>query len=280
MDWQIRDRKLELDRPLVMAVLNLTPDSFSDGGLIIGVDGALRAAEKFIQEGADILDIGGESSRPGSTAVGVEEEIRRVIPAIEAIAARFDFPISVDTYKSAVAKAALDAGANIINDISAFRFDAKLAAVVAVARAGVILMHSRGTFDSLHTAEPATDIFKDVAADFRRALTIAGNVSIPDDSIALDIGIGFGKTFEQNLALINGVGRLKQEFPKFPLVIGTSRKSFIGKILSAAPTDQRLEGSLVTAAIAVYNGANIVRAHDIKETSAALKTVKAICKSS
>jgi len=280
MDWQIRDRKLELNRPLVMAVLNLTPDSFSDGGLIIGVDGALRAAEKFIQEGADILDIGGESSRPGSTAVGVEEEIRRVIPAIEAIAARVDFPISVDTYKSAVAKAALDAGANIINNISAFRFDTKLAAVVGAAKAGSILMHSRGTFDSLHTAEPATDIFKDVAADFRRALTIARKASIPDEAIALDIGIGFGKTLEQNLALINGVGRLKQEFPKFPLVIGTSRKSFIGKILSAAPTDQRLEGSLVTAAIAVYNGANIVRAHDVKATSAAVKMVDAICKSS
>jgi dihydropteroate synthase len=280
MKWQIRDRKLELDRPLLMAILNLTPDSFSDGGLINGVDGALRAAEKSIRDGADILDIGGESSRPGSRAVSVEEEIRRVIPAIEAITARFDIPISVDTYKSAVAKAALEAGANIINDISAFRFDIELASVVAAAKAGVVLMHSRGTFDSLHSTEFAQDIFEDVSADLRRALAAAEDASIDGDSIALDIGIGFGKSFDQNLALINGLGRFKREFPKFPLVIGASRKSFLGKVLKEAPVNDRLEGSLASAAIAVYNGVSIVRAHDVKETSAVLKMVDAICKSS
>lgn len=260
-----------------MGILNATPDSFSDGGEIVSVDDALRRAEQMIAEEADIIDVGGESTRPGSKPVSADEEIARVVPAIEAIAKRFDTPISVDTTKAQVAKAALDVGAEIVNDISAFRFDAAMPAVVAWYKCGVVLMHSRGQFESIHSTPPADDIFEDVTSDFSRALSIARNAGIADDAIAFDVGIGFGKTLEQNLELINGIDRLRGEFEGFPFVIGTSRKSFIGKILAGAAVDQRLEGSIVTAAIAVYNGVSIVRTHDIKETSAALKIVDAIC---
>ena len=260
-----------------MGILNLTPDSFSDGGEVRSVDDALRRADKMIAEGADIIDIGGESTRPGSKPVTVEDEIARVVSTIEAIARRFGTPISVDTTKAEVAKSALEAGAEIVNDISAFRFDAGMPTVVANCKCGVILMHSRGQFDTLHTTPAAQDIFEDVTADFRRSIAIAHDVGIADHAIALDVGIGFGNTLEQNLALIDGIGQLRAKLPEYPFVIGTSRKSFIGKILGGAPVDQRLEGSIATAAIAAYNGVSIVRTHDIKETSAALKIVDAIC---
>jgi dihydropteroate synthase len=277
MFWQIRGRELSLKNTLVMGILNLTPDSFSDGGEIGSVDEALRRVEQMLSEGADVIDIGGESSRPGSTPVDANDETKRVAPAIEAITERFDVPLSVDTTKSKVARAALDAGAEIVNDITAFRFDDVMSKVVAEYKCGVILMHSRGQFETLHTTAPAKDIFEDVTADFRRAIATAHEAGIPNEAIALDVGIGFGKTLEQNLALIAGIERLREEFPDFPFLIGTSRKSFIGKVLDGAPADQRLEGSIATAAIAVYNGVSIVRTHDIKETSAALKMVDAIC---
>jgi dihydropteroate synthase len=208
------------------------------------------------------------------------DEIARVAPTIEAIAKRFDVPVSVDTTKSQVARATLDAGAEIINDISAFRFDEAMPAVVAEYKCGVVLMHSRGQFETMHSTPPADDIFEDVASDLSRALAIARDAGIADEAIAFDVGIGFGKTLEQNLALIDSVGKLRSVFPDFPFVIGTSRKSFIGKVLAGAAVDQRLEGSIVTAAIAAYNGVSIVRTHDIKETSAALKLVDAICRKS
>lgn len=278
--WQIRGRQLSLEKTLIMGILNMTPDSFSDGGEIGSVDDALRRAERMIVEGANVIDIGGESSRPGSTPVGSNDEIARVVPAIEAIAKRFDTPISVDTTKSDVARAALDAGAEIVNDISAFRFDAAMPAIAAEYKCGVILMHSRGRFETLHETPPADDIFEDVTSDFRRAIATAKDARIAEEYIALDVGIGFGKTLEQNLALIDGFGRLRDEFSNYAFVIGTSRKSFIGKISGGASVGERLEGSLATAAIAVYNGVNIVRTHDIKETSAALKVVDAICRNS
>ena len=277
MFWQLRSRKLSLEGTLLMGILNLTPDSFSDGGEIVTVDDALRRAEQMIEEGAVIIDIGGESTRPGSKRVSVEEEIARVARAIEAIAKRFATPISVDTTKSQVAKAALDAGAEIVNDISAFRFDEAMPEAVSKHECGIVLMHSRGGFETMHSTPPTEDIFKDVASDFSRALTVAHHAGIADEAIALDVGIGFGKTLEQNLALINGIGRLRIEFPTYPFVVGASRKSFIGKILDGSPVDKRLEGSVVSAAIAVYNGVSIVRTHDIKETSTALKIVDAIC---
>jgi dihydropteroate synthase len=177
-----------------------------------------------------------------------------------------------------VAKAAGDAGAEIVNDISAFRFDPAMAATVSNASMAVIPMHSRGTFETLHSTAPADDIFEDVKAYLSRAINAALAAGILPDAIALDVGIGFGKTLEQNLSLIADLERVREVFPEYPLVIGTSRKSFIGKIMDGAAVNNRLEGSLATAVIAAYNGVNIVRTHDIKETSAALQMVDAICK--
>jgi dihydropteroate synthase len=276
MNWQTSRRKLDLERPLVMAILNVTPDSFSDGGKFTDFDEALKQAEKLIAEGADIIDIGGESTRPGSKRVPVNEEIARVVPIIEAITKRFDIPISIDTTKSEVAQAAVNVGAEIINDISGLRFDASIADVAAKYTTGLILMHSRGEFETMHSQPPVENIINDVAADFRRAVTIAEASGVRKESIVLDIGIGFGKTFEQNLELLAKLDKLVVEFDQYPLLVGTSRKSFIGKILDGAPPNERLSGSLASVAIAVWNGAKIVRVHDVKETIETVRVVNEI----
>jgi len=236
-----------------MAILNVTPDSFSDGGAIANVDDALRRANRCIADGADILDIGGESTRPGSARVSVEEEISRVVSVIEAIVKRFDVPISVDTSKSEVAAHAVDAGAEIINDISGLRFDPRIAEVAADRKPGLVLMHSRGDFETMHSQPPVDDIVKNVTDDFRRALTSAKEAGVSDDRIVLDVGIGFGKSPEQNLELLAKLDKLTAEFPSYPLLVGTSRKSFIGKLLGDVPVDRRLSGSLATAVIAIWN---------------------------
>lgn len=277
MYWQIRSRNLEIQRPLIMGILNVTPDSFSDGGQHYSIVNAIERAEKMVADGADILDVGGESSRPGSTQISADQEISRVVPVIEAISKRFNIPISVDTYKSSVASEAIAGGASIVNDISAFRFDRAMAQIVADLKAGVVVMHSRGTFQTLHSNPPADDVFDDVSEVFGHAVEVAQKAGIAVEAIALDVGIGFGKTLEQNLQLISGVGRLIKQFPEHPFLIGTSRKSFIGKLLDGAPVDKRLEGSLATAVVAAWNGVRIIRTHDIKETSAALKIVNALC---
>lgn len=276
MIWKTSKRELALIRPVVMAILNVTPDSFSDGGRYSDVDSALKHAEPMIAGGADILDIGGESARPGSNRVSVDDEISRVVPVIEAISKRFDAPISIDTSKSAVARAAVEAGAEIINDISGLRFDEQIASVAADYKTGLVLMHSRGEFETMHSQLPVENILSAVAADFRRSISLATSAGVEPEHIVLDIGIGFGKTFDQNLELLAKLDRLVNEFEQFPLLVGTSRKSFIGKLLNDAPTDQRLSGSLATAAIAVWNGAKIVRVHDVKETVETLRTVVAI----
>ena len=259
-----------------MAILNVTPDSFSDGGAISNVDGALRRAEKYVADGADVLDVGGESTRPGSSRVAVDIEISRVGPVIEAIANRFDIPISVDTSKSEVARAAIDAGAEIINDISALRFDENLGKVAAEMKTGLVLMHSRGEFETMHTQPAVADIMTEVADGFRAALEKAKVYGVADESIVLDIGIGFGKTFEQNLELLARLDKLTAQYPRYPILVGTSRKSFIGKILDGAPVGERLTGSLVTAAIAIWNGTKIVRVHDVKETVETIKVIEAL----
>jgi dihydropteroate synthase len=274
--WRTSNRELNLDRALVMGILNATPDSFSDGGWAFTLDDALRRAEEIVSEGADIIDIGGESTRPESERVSVDEEIRRVVPVIEGITRRFDTPVSVDTTKSEVASAAVEAGAEIINDISGLRFDAAVADIAAHRGTGLVLMHSRGTFETMHKQEPVADILADVSADFHRSISLAKSRGVPPENIALDIGVGFGKTLEQNLELIVKLDRLIQEFPEYPMLVGTSRKSFIGKILGDVPADERLAGSLVTAAIAVQNGAKIVRVHDVKETVEAVKVMNAM----
>ncbi len=274
--WQTSRRQISLGRPLVMAIVNVTPDSFSDGGAFLAVDDAVRQAEQLIAEGADIIDIGGESTRPGSVRVSAEVEIGRVIPVIEAISRRFDLPISIDTSKSQVAAAAMDSGAGIINDISGLRFDAAIADVAAAKNAGLVLMHSCGEFETMHSKPPIADIFAEVSADLKRSVSEAKAAGVADANIVLDVGIGFGKTLEQNLALIAKLDRLVNEFAVYPILVGTSRKSFIGKILGGVPPSERLGGSIASALIAIQNGAKIVRVHDVKETVAAIKIANAI----
>lgn len=275
--WKISDRSLDpFSRPLVMAILNVTPDSFSDGGRFMTVDEALRQAERLITGGADIIDIGGESTRPGSQRVSIEDETARTIPVIEAISKRFDTSISIDTTKSVVAGRAVEAGASIINDISGLRFDEAIAAVAAQTGAGLVLMHSRGDFSEMHTQPVVDDIIAEVTAGFDRSITLARAHGVTDEQIVLDIGVGFGKTLEQNLELLAKLDKIKAEFKAFPMLVGASRKSFIGKILGDVPPSERLAGSLAAAIVAVQNGANILRVHDVSETVQAIRVVAAI----
>ena len=274
--WRTSRREIALDRVVVMAIVNVTPDSFSDGGTITSVEDALREAEQSIADGANIIDVGGESTRPGSSRVQVEEEVRRVVPVIEAIAKRFDVPVSVDTSKAEVAQRALEAGAEIVNDISALRFDPRVADIAASARAGLVLMHSRGEFESMHSQPAVDDIVGEVSTGLRAAIAVAEGCGVASESIVLDVGIGFGKTPDQNLELLAKLDRLVADFPRYPMLVGTSRKSFIGKLLGDAPTGERLSGSLATAAIAVWNGASIVRVHDVRQTAELVKVVDAV----
>ena len=275
--WQTSRRQLNYsEKTLVMAILNVTPDSFSDGGKFLAVDDALRQAERLITEGADILDIGGESTRPKSERVSAEEETNRVVPVVEAITKRFDIPVSIDTSKSIVAENALNAGAEIINDVSGLRFDESLAEVAAASNAGLVLMHLRGDFETMHLQKPVENILTEVSGGLRWSAEKARTFGVKAANIALDAGIGFSKTFEQNLELIAKLDKLVKQFPQFPMLVGTSRKSFIGKILGDVSPAERLQGSAASAAIAVWNGANIVRVHDVKETSDALRVVEAV----
>lgn len=276
MIWQTSRRKISLEKTLVMAILNVTPDSFSDGGMFFSIDEALKQAEKFIREGADIIDVGGESTRPNSERVSAEEEIRRVCPVIEEITKRFDIPVAVDTSKAEVTGKAIEAGAEIINDVSGLLFDEKIAEVAAKYKSGLILMNLRGEFETMHKQQPVSNVLREVAESFRRSVEKARGFGVKDEQIVLDVGIGFSKTFEQNLELLAKLDKLCKEFPEFPMLVGASRKSFIGKILDDAPADQRLYGSLATNAIAVWNGAQIVRVHNVRETVETLKVVEAV----
>ena len=270
------------ERTLIMGILNVTPDSFSDGGLFASVDEAVAHAERLVSEGADIIDVGGESTRPGrAEPVSAEEEISRVVPVIEVLARRVSAPVSVDTTKSEVARAALDAGAAIVNDISALRFDFYVADAVARAGAGLVLMHSRGTPATMHRMPPVADIMEEVVSSLRASIHMAERRGVARESIVIDPGIGFGKSQEQNLELIAKLDSLIASFPEYPLLIGTSRKSFIGRMLAdssgtPAPASERLHGTLATVAIAVLKGAHIVRVHDVRETVEAAAMVDAV----
>lgn len=276
MIWKTSRREISLEKTLVMAILNITPDSFSDGGRFFSIDAALKQAEKLIGEGADILDVGGESTRPDSARVSVEEEIERTVPIIEEIAKRFDVPVSIDTSKAEVAEKAIEAGAEIINDISGFRFDEKIAEIAAENKSGVVLMHLRGEFETMHKQKPVENILKEISEGFDFSLKKAEDQKIEKDRIALDIGIGFSKTFEQNLELIAKLDKICQEFSEFPVLVGASRKSFIGKILGGALPGERKIGTLGVNALAIWNGAKILRVHDVKETVEMIKTIEAI----
>jgi dihydropteroate synthase len=277
--WKLARRSLPYgERTLVMGVLNITPDSFSDGGQFYSADSAVERALQMVAEGADILDIGGESTRPGSAFVSEAEELRRVIPVIKRLTAEASIPISVDTTKSAVARAALEAGAEIINDISALRFEPAIADEVVRANAGIVLMHSRGTPKTMQQLPPVKDILNEVVGGLRESIALAHERGVASESIAIDPGIGFGKTAEQNIELIAKLDQLAREFADFPILIGTSRKSFIGKLLDNAPADERLHGTIASIAASVLNGAHIVRVHDVKPAVEAVRVVEAIRK--
>ncbi len=253
-------------RTYIMGILNVTPDSFSDGGKFNQMDAALYHAEEMIRDGADIVDVGGESTRPGHTVISDDEEISRVAPVIEAIKSRFDIPVSIDTYKGKVTEAALKAGADLVNDIWGFKFDHKVAELTAQYGAACCLMHNR--------SEPTyQDYLNDVVADLKECVRIAKDVGISDDKIILDPGVGFGKTYQMNLEIINHVDMLHSL--GFPILLGTSRKSVIGQTLNL-PTDQRVEGTLATTVVGVLKGCAFVRVHDIKENKRVIQMTEAI----
>lgn len=253
----------------IMGILNVTPDSFSDGGKFNSMDAALRHAEEMIRDGADIIDIGGESTRPGHQQITDEEEIHRVSPVIEAVKARFDVPVSIDTYKGAVAEAALRSGADLVNDIWGFKYDPHVAELTARYNAACCLMHNRreAVYD---------DFLNDVIADLRECTEIAKKAGVPDDKIILDPGVGFAKTLEMNLSVTNHVDMLSTL--GYPVLLGTSRKSMIGLTLDL-PSDQRLEGTLATTVIGVMKGCSFVRVHDVKENFRIIKMTEAILQS-
>lgn len=259
-------KKFDFDfsqRTYVMGILNITPDSFSDGGLFFNAESAVKQALRMQEEGADIIDIGGESTRPGAEKISVKEEIRRIVPVIEALVKEVSVPISVDTYKSAVAEAAISAGTSIINDISGLRFDSKMAVIAARHSVPVVIMHIKGTPKNMQQNPVYNALIPEIIDYLYGSIEIAREAGIPDNMIIIDPGIGFGKTVEHNLEIIR---RLK-EFEGFekPVLLGPSRKAFIGKILGGLPVTERLEGTAAATAIGIFNGANIVRVHDVKE---------------
>lgn len=263
-------------RTLVVGVLNVTPDSFSDGGQNYDPARAIERALEMENEGADVIEIGGESTRPGAARLSVDEELARVMPVVRAIAGRVRAPIAIDTYKSEVARATLDAGASIINDVSALRFDPAVADVAARAGAALVLMHMRGEPATMQQIEPSLDIFAEVESDLTKAITLASERGVGRDCLILDPGIGFGKTLEQNLAILNRLDRFASL--GLPLMIGTSRKSFIGR-LTGKPANERAFGTAASVAVAIMNGAHIVRVHDVKEMVEVARITDAILNS-
>jgi len=277
--WRIGSgRELALDRPLVLGILNVTPDSFSDGGRYGSVAAAVRHAESMLADGADILDVGGESTRPqGTTPVSAAEEIQRVVPVLRAILEAFpDAVLSVDTVKSEVARAALDAGATIVNDVSAMRLDPDMSRVVADARAGVVLMHSRGGVQDMATYAHATygDVVRDVVAELHERLDAAHAAGIAAESIVLDPGIGFAKRAEHSLAMLHGVDRVAAL--GHPVLVGASRKRFIGSITRVERPADRVHGTVGAHVAALARGATLFRVHDVAAARQSLDVAWAV----
>jgi len=266
---------LDLSLPRIMGILNLTPDSFSDGGCYLALDAALEQAHSMIAAGADLLDIGGESTRPGAQPVSVQQESERVLPLIEALRQETNIPLSIDTTKAEVAKAALNAGVNFVNDISGFQFDSEMAATVAAAGAGVFLMHTSGRPSVMQQQTHYDDLLPEVAFFLRQAASRALAAGIAPDAIALDPGIGFGKDLRGNLSLLQQLDKLLTL--GYPLLLGTSRKSFIGQVLHLDDPRQRLAGSLASVALGVQQGVRIFRVHDVRPSREAALLSFAIC---
>ena len=251
----------------IMGILNVTPDSFSDGGKFNGMDAAIAHAHQMVEEGVDIIDVGGESTRPGHIQITDEEEIARVTPVIEALKKEFDVPVSLDTYKSGVAKAGIEAGADLINDIWGLKWDGTMAAVLAETGVASCLMHNRKDTDY-------KDYLNDVVADLDETMKMAKEAGIKKETIMLDPGIGFAKDLDQNLELMNHLELLNQW--DVPVLLGTSRKSMIGLTLDL-PSDQRVEGTVATTVSGYMKGCRFFRVHDVKENMRAMKMIEAIC---
>lgn len=261
----------------VMGILNVTPDSFSDGGEYLRPTAALDRARAMVEEGADIIDVGGQSSRPGSEPVSEDEELKRVVPVVQKLREEWDGPVSVDTYRARVAEESLRAGASIVNDITAFSAEPRIAEVTAKAGAAAVLMHMRGTPATMQENPVYSDLVGEVAFFLGSAIERATSAGVGEDQIAIDPGIGFGKTTEHNLALLKRLPELAVLGK--PLLVGTSRKSFIGKVLDL-PAGERLEGTLATAAYAVVQGARIIRVHDVRQSVRVARMVEACISSS
>jgi dihydropteroate synthase len=272
--WQLRDRVIEFGpRPLVMGIVNVTPDSFSDGGAFFDPHRAIGHAVKLAEDGADILDIGGESTRPGALPIPLEEEIRRVVPVVEEVACRVTVPVSVDTMKPEVARRCLDAGAAIVNDVAGFR-DPEMVRVAADHRAGVVVMHMRGTPQTMQVDPQYEDVVREVGDFFDERLRALAEAGIAPEAVCLDPGIGFGKTHEHTLDLLANLGDLSR-FGR-PICLGVSRKGFIG-IITGRARHERLAGSLAVACIAAARGqAHILRVHDVAATRDASLILEAI----
>ena len=266
---QIGNREFQTSgKTYIMGILNVTPDSFSDGGRWNQLDVALRHVEDMLNEGMDVVDVGGESTRPGYTKISDQEEIDRVTPVIEAIKARFDVPISLDTYKSGVARAGVAAGADLINDIWGLKYDPEMARVIAEANLPCCLMHNR---ENASYAE----FFPEMLEDLKETLRIADAAGVHRDRIILDPGVGFAKSLENNLECVRRLGDLIRAFD-LPVLLGTSRKSMIGLTLNL-PSDQRVEGTVATSVMAAMAGCMFVRVHDVQANARAVKMTEAIC---
>ena len=264
---KIGNREFPLgEKSYVMGILNVTPDSFSDGGKYNDIERALKQADKMVEEGADILDVGGESTRPGHVQIGDEEEICRVVPVIEALKKRFDVPVSIDTYKSAVAEAALSAGADLLNDIWGFRYDERCAKLAAEYDVCVCLMHNRETMEY-------NDFMDDVKKDLEISLSLAEKYGVKKEKIMLDPGVGFAKTREQNLTIINRLEEIRAM--GYPVLLGTSRKSVIGLTLDLS-VDEREEGTIATSVIGAMKGCEFFRVLDVQKNVRALRMTDAI----
>lgn len=275
MIFRARQFTFTFPRPaLVMGVVNVTPDSFSDGGRFLDPAKAIQHALDLVQQGADILDIGGESTRPNAAPVAGDEETRRVLPVIEALAKQVTVPISIDTMKPAVARAALRAGASIVNDVAAHRTDDSMWQIVADANAGYIAMHMQGTPQTMQTAPSYGDVAHDVEEFFSDRLMCLAAAGVAPEQVALDVGIGFGKTVEHNLQLLTRL----QSFTRWhrPLLLGVSRKSFIPKVSGDPDSADRLGGSIACACWGVQNGVDIIRTHDVASTRQALRLTEAL----
>lgn len=269
---KLPNKEIPLDRTLVMGVLNVTPDSFSDGGKFLEPDAAVNHGEEMAKQGADIVDIGGESTRPLSDPVSVDEELRRVRPVVEELLQRIEVPISIDTTHPEVAKEIVGLGAQMVNDVSGLR-DEHMISTVAELNVPVVIMHMLGTPKTMQERPEYRDVMGEICRYLRTQVASAVEGGVSKEKIVVDPGIGFGKTVEHNLEIIRRLGELRSL--GLPILIGTSRKSFIGKILDADETE-RLEGSLAAMASSILNGANIVRVHDVKESIRAVKIADAV----